>query len=73
MFTVWYFDADPIGHTPEHVVTSDSHGAVMEAVQDRFSWDLFPDYGPFCDKLAKPGAGFVWELPADSRLAVIIH
>lgn len=77
MLTVWYFDGDPIGSAPEHIVTDANSiwGAdnALAALQERFGYDLFINFGPFDTELRSAGAGFVWELPADSRLVVIKH
>lgn len=72
MLTVWYFDADPIGYTPEHIYTGNSEAAAYEALCDRFDAHLF-DESELDSLFAQPGAGFVLELPADSRVAVIKH
>lgn len=72
MFTVWYFDADPIGSTPEHVVTTDCFDNVFDAICARFGEHLF-DYDTMLAQLEQPSGGEVFELPADTRVAVIKH
>lgn len=72
MLTIWYFDADPIGSTPEHVYTGQSEATAYEALCDRFGAELF-DESEIDSLFAEPSGGFVIELPAGSRCAVIKH
>lgn len=70
--TIWYFDSDPIGSTPEHVVTTDSPTEALDALCARFGEHLF-DRDSELHYLGKFDAGYIIELPADSRCAVIKH
>lgn len=72
MLTLWYFDADPIGSTPEHIYTGSNADAAFEALCDRFGAHLF-ELEAFHYELNVLGAGMVLPLPADSRVAVIKH
>lgn len=71
MITIWYFDGDALGAAPFRIYRGKSCYDAIAAMQRRYSWDMFPTHGPFHAALAAQGLGFIWELPAYSRVAVI--